>query len=146
LQTRGGARAFEIVYVTDLAAKFAGTKSFIPALEEALATFHESIARHIRPWQGQAVDEEEPAESPNEPGEPPIAAEPERKVTQRGEFAGRAFSIFNDGSIEIETGQGIQRFNSFAELSAVAAAKNGHADPNGSSRPGLEPGSIALVT
>ena len=47
-------RAFEIVYVADLATKFAGTKSFIPAVEEALAAFHEDIARHIRPWQGPA--------------------------------------------------------------------------------------------
>ena len=52
-------RAFEIVYVTDLAARFAGSKSFVPALEEALAAFYDSIAQHIRPWQGRVAVEEE---------------------------------------------------------------------------------------
>jgi hypothetical protein len=47
-------------------------------------------------------------------------------VKQQGEINGRTFSIFDDGSIEVETGQGIQRFKSFAELNA-AASRNGQA-------------------
>jgi hypothetical protein len=127
-------RAFEIVYVADLAAKFAGTKSFIPAVEEALAVFHEDIARHIRPWQGPiqpaaGSDAAVAAESEDRSEDEEIVAERERTIIQSGHFNGRAFSIFDDGSIEIETGNGIQRFSSFAELTAAAAAKNGHADP-----------------
>jgi hypothetical protein len=49
-----------------------------------------------------------------------------RNVKQQGEINGRTFSIFDDGSIEVETGQGIQRFKSFAELNA-AASRNGQA-------------------
>jgi hypothetical protein len=103
-------RAFEIVYVTDLAARFAGSKSFVPALEEALAAFYDSIAQHIRPWQGRVVvDEEAVTEESAEVGEPPPAAEPERKIAKSGQINGRTFSIFDDGSIEIETGNGVQR-------------------------------------
>ena len=50
---------------------------------------------------------------------------------QTGMFAGKSFSIFDDGSIEIETGSGLQRFKDFTELRA-AAAKNGHAPDEGS--------------
>jgi len=57
-----------------------------------------------------------------------MATEPRRRVAKRGQVNGRAYSIFDDGSIEIETGNGVQRFNSFAELTAAAATKNGHAD------------------
>jgi hypothetical protein len=132
-------RAFEIVYVTDLAARFAGSKSFVPALEEALAAFYDSIAQHIRPWQGRvAVEEEAVTEESAEVGEPPPAAEPERKIAKSGQINGRTFSIFDDGSIEIETGNGVQRFSSFAELTA-AAAKNGHADAGRNSGRGTAP-------
>jgi hypothetical protein len=121
-------RAFEIVHVADLAAKFAGTKSLIPAIEEALAVFYENIAQHIRPWQGSvAVGEDSGVETADELGEP-VAVEPQRTIAQKGQFRGRAFLIFDDGSIEIETGNGVQRFNNFSELTAAAAAKNGHAD------------------
>jgi hypothetical protein len=49
----------------------------------------------------------------------------ERKVIQSGVFEGKSFSIFDDGSIEIETGSGLQQFKDFAELRAVAAARRG---------------------
>jgi hypothetical protein len=139
IDSPSGPRAFEIVYVTDLAAKFAGSKSFIPALEEALAVFHEEIARYIRPWQGRvAVEEEADVESADHLAEP-APAEPKRNIAQTGQFNGRAFSIFDDGSIEIETGSGIQRFNNFAELTAAAAAKNGHAEGGRNCGRGTEP-------
>ena len=46
----------------------------------------------------------------------------ERRVIQSGIFEGKSFSIFDDGSIEIQTGSGIKQFKDFAELRAVAAA------------------------
>jgi hypothetical protein len=46
----------------------------------------------------------------------------ERRVFQSGIFEGKSFSIFDDGSIEIQTGSGIKEFKDFAELRAVAAA------------------------
>ena len=49
-----------------------------------------------------------------------------RKVIQSGLFEGKSFSIFDDGSIEIQTGSGIKQFKDFAELRAVAAAKHGY--------------------
>jgi hypothetical protein len=122
-------RAFEIVYVTDLASRFAGSRTFIPALEEALAGFHESIAQRIRPWQGRSATEEDSATTTDASSETATDAEQTRTIIKKGEISGRGFSIFDDGSIEVETGNGIQRFSSFAELTAAAAAKNGHADP-----------------
>ena len=58
----------------------------------------------------------------------------ERRVIQSGIIEGKSFSIFDDGSIEIQTGSGIKQFKDFAELRAVAAA-NGQ---EGTSR--TEPG------
>ncbi len=115
--------------MTDLASRFAGTRSFIPALEEAFATFHEAIACHIRPWQAPSAPYDEVAAGASDVNEREATPKPERKVTRKGEFNGRAFSIFDDGSIEVETGSGIQRFENFAELTAAAGAgaKNGHA-------------------
>lgn len=127
-----GPRAFEIVHVADLAAKFAGRQAFIPAVDEALAAFREAITRHLRPWQppiAADVDEETAATYSEELGEPEVQAQPTRRIARRGEINGKSFTIFDDGSIEIETGNGVQRFKSVAELTAAAAAKNGHADP-----------------
>ena len=47
---------------------------------------------------------------------------------------GKLFSIFDDGSIEIQTGSGIKQFKDFAELRAVAAA-NGQ-EGTGRTEPG----------
>jgi hypothetical protein len=136
-------RAFEIVYVADVSTKFAGTKSFIPAVEEALVAFYESIARHVRPWQGtvQPADVGETAalEVEQRSGEEEAASEATRTVVKSGRFNGRQFSIFDDGSIEIETGNGVQRFKDFSELTAAASAKNGHADAGGDRGHGPEP-------
>jgi hypothetical protein len=43
----------------------------------------------------------------------------ERRVIQSGIIEGKSFSIFDDGSIEIQTGSGIKQFKDFAELRAV---------------------------
>ena len=42
----------------------------------------------------------------------------ERRVIQSGIIEGKSFSIFDDGSIEIQTGSGIKQFKDFAELRA----------------------------
>lgn len=130
LDIAGAPNYFNIAVVTDLSARFAGTRNFVPALDDAVAHFYETIARHVRPWQPSrtppvGIEFEDDLAATQGPAIPP--SEPERHVTQRGEVGGRAFSVFNDGSIEIETSNGIQRFNSLAELNAAAAAKNGHA-------------------
>ncbi len=58
----------------------------------------------------------------------------ERRVIQSGIIEGKSFSIFDNGSIEIQTGSGIKRFKDFAELRAVAAA-NGQ-EGTGRTEPG----------
>ncbi|MGH6826561.1 hypothetical protein [Methyloceanibacter sp.] len=123
-----GPAYFEIATVSVLGSRFVGTKNFVPAVEEAVRHFYETIARHIRPWQGHAAEEDVVTEESAEVDDQATTAEPKRKIVKRGEVAGRAYSIYEDGSIEIQTGNGVQRFNSFAELTAAAAAKNGHAD------------------
>ena len=137
-----GPRAFEIVYVADLASKFMGRQTFISAIDEALAAFREDITRHIRPWQASTtaeVDDDSDAASIKDIGQTAAPATPIRKVARRGEINGRSFSIFDDGSIEIETGNGVQRFKDFSELTAAASAKNGHADASGNGGHGPEP-------
>jgi hypothetical protein len=59
----------------------------------------------------------------------------ERRIIQSGIIEGKSFSIFDDGSIEIQTGSGIKQFKDFAELRAVAAAKNGQ-EGTGRTEPG----------
>ncbi len=58
----------------------------------------------------------------------------ERRVIQSGIIEGKLFSIFDDGSIEIQTGSGIKQFKDFAELRAVAAARISH-DGTGQTNP-----------
>jgi hypothetical protein len=128
IDTPSAPRAFEIVFVTDLGSRFAGPRTFIPALEEALASFYEDIAQHIRPWQGRSPAEEDVVTTTDASSETGTDAAQARTIIKKGEISGREFAIFDDGSIEVETVNGIQRFSSFAELTAAAAAKNGHAD------------------
>jgi hypothetical protein len=66
------------------------------------------------------------ADGPTEPAGDHAPSSKERKVIQSGVFEGKSFSIFDDGSIEIETGSGLQQFKDFAELRAVAAARISH--------------------
>lgn len=136
---------FEIATVTDLANRFSGTRNFVPAVEEAVKHFYETIARHIRPWEGRASPESESAlegddkiDSPGGSNGSADEARRTRNILRQGEFNGRSFSIFDDGSIEIETGNGVQRFKSFTEL--TAAAKNGHADVARNGGRGQAPG------
>jgi hypothetical protein len=127
IDSPSGPREFAIVHVADLASRFSGTKSFVPALADALTEFYENIASHIRPWQPPAkTDSAEDSVHDQNGIEQGHQTGLNRNVKQQGEINGRTFSIFDDGSIEVETGQGIQRFKSFAELNA-AASRNGQA-------------------
>jgi len=131
IDSASGPRGFQLVYVSDLATRFAGSRTFVPAVEEAIVAFYENLAQHVRPWQGRdSMDSEAVTESQDELDERAPPAEPKRKVTQSGKFKGRSFSIFDDGSIEVETENGVQRFGSVVELNAAIAAKNGHANPD----------------
>src|SRR5262245_13454041 len=154
----GGPRSFELISVTDLAGRFAGSRTFIAGLEQALSEFHENIARHLRPWHAptsqSAQEDEITADEPikhlndspstgvsthsgdngqsadmsmKDSGNNGQSSKTERKVTRSGMFEGKSFSIFDDGSIEIETGSGLQQFKNFAELRAAAAARDGNA-------------------
>jgi len=69
------------------------------------------------------------ADGPTEPAGDNAPSSKERKVIQSGVFEGKSFSIFDDGSIEIETGSGLQQFKDFAELRAVAAAQTNPRSP-----------------
>jgi hypothetical protein len=147
LDSPSGPRSFEIVSVTDLAGRFAGSRTFIAGLEHALSEFHDNVARHLRPWraptspvtedEGAAADalersDDERTEDESAPAGDTLQhsrengrSSKQRKVTQSGVFDGKSFSIFDDGSIEIETTSGVQQFKDFAALRAAAEAKNG---------------------
>jgi hypothetical protein len=107
LDSQAAPQSFEIVHTSDLEGKFADARKFVEVLEETLAAFYEGVARHLRPWQGTSD---------------PIG---DRRIVRRGEINGRSFVVFEDGSIEIDTGAGVKRFDSLSDL--TAAAKNGHA-------------------
>ncbi len=127
IDSSSGPRAFDLVYVTDLANRFAGSRTFVPAVEEALIAFYENLAQHIRPWQPTpAPTDGEPVQQDLEERDGPKSpAVPTRQILERGEIDGRTFSIFSDGSIEVETASGVQQFANFAQLQAAAATKNG---------------------
>lgn len=114
-------REFEISTVTDLAQKFFGPASFVEGLEAAVPSFYDGVARHTVPWQPS------PPEGPAGSGHKSISEAIEEiaprsqrtnRLVQRGQIEGRAFSIFDDGSIEVETNQGIKWFKNLAALQA----------------------------
>jgi hypothetical protein len=108
LDSQAAPQSFEIVHTSDLEGKFADPRKFVEVLEETLAAFYDGVARHLRPWQGGAD------------------AIGDTRIVRRGEINGRSFVVFEDGSIEIDTGAGVKRFDSLSDLSA--AAKNGHGE------------------
>lgn len=115
-------KCFDVITVTDLGRKFSGTKNFIDVLETALPQFYDSIARHIRPWQPS------PASGPLEGDESladTVESLPNRKLTPRqivkqGAAGNGHYLVFADGSIEVETPNGIRSFKSLGELLAHA--------------------------
>jgi hypothetical protein len=110
--------------VSDLANKFAGPRTFMPAVEEAIVAFYENLAQHVRPWQPtpSAPDGEPTQEKLEETESSGVSP---RQVVQRGQIEGRTFSIFSDGSVEIETASGVQQFENSSQLQAAATARNG---------------------
>ena len=116
-------RTFEITTVMDLERKFFGPSSFVDGLETAVPKFYDNIARHIEVWQpmppsgpasGRAESLAEEIDSLIDTKKIP------KKVVQRGEMDGRAYSIFEDGSIEVETAQGVKWFKDLAALQSFA--------------------------
>lgn len=43
-------KAFEVLYIVDLAGKFSGNKVFIEALEQAVPHFYEQAGQRLRAW------------------------------------------------------------------------------------------------
>lgn len=120
-------KSFEVFTVTDLGKKFAGTKNFIEMLETAVPQFYDGVARHIRAWHpGPAPGPVEGEETLTDT----VANLPDpQKITQRvlrgGEVAGGRYSMFEDGSIEVETRSGKLRFKDLKELSSYGKSSNG---------------------
>ena len=130
-------RAFEVVVSCDLDRKF-GVQTFPPAIEDTVLEFYETVARHIRaPKPARAsdaveVDVGDAWMSSNE-------SLPEPKPKETGVINGRAFTIFDDGSVEIEAADGIKRFDSVVELMAAAQQQqnsNGSVSSDTTSPPG----------
>ena len=73
LETEGAnsvPRAFEVLYVVDLAGSFSGSKKFIEALEQAVPHFYEQAGQRLRAWVAPPprIRSADPAEE-NEPDE-----------------------------------------------------------------------------
>lgn len=123
---RAGAlpKSFEITTVMDLASKFFGPSSFVDGLESAVPMFYDNIARHIEAWQpappvGPAGGETESLSE--EINALSSTIDSPRKVAQRGQIDGRAYTVFEDGSIEVETTQGIKWFKDLAALQSFSS-------------------------
>jgi hypothetical protein len=113
-------KQFDVATVTDLERRFSGTKTFIDGLEAAVPRFYETVARHISPWypapvpgpptNGQKEDIAATVEGLDGPSPRPM------RVVQQGVVEGRRYSIFENGSIQIETATGTKWFKDFAAL------------------------------
>jgi hypothetical protein len=81
---------------------------------------------------GLAPEPEPMAETPRPPTvaeilarggeEPPAPAEPAPRIVREGQFAGRRYRMFENGSLEIDTDQSTIRFGSLDEFRAFVAA------------------------
>ena len=112
-------KQFDVVMITDLDRRFSGQRTFIEGLEMAVPRFYTSVASHIRAWQPVPTPGlEEAVESLAVAVEGIRAEAAAASVVQQGNFNGRRFSIFNDGSIEVETSSGTKWFKDFAALQA----------------------------
>jgi hypothetical protein len=131
-------KSFDVTTVTDLGRKFASPRSFIDLLEAAAPQFYDNVARYIRGWQpGPVSGPAEGAETLTET----VASLPDPKkvpqrVVRRGQVSGGRYSVFEDGSIEVETPSGMRRFKDITELLSYAKPTK---DPNAHS-----PGQAAL--
>jgi hypothetical protein len=125
-------KCFEIMTRTDLGKKFSGTKNFIEILETAVPQFYDNIARHIRAWQpgplsGPAEGQETLADTVAGIPTPKQALQ---RVVKREQVGNGGFSVFEDGSIEVETPRGTRKFKNFGELISFAkSAKGPHQIP-----------------
>lgn len=112
-------KGFVISLATDLERKFFGPKTFIDGLEAAVPRFYDNAARHIQTWQAQpprgpaGESDETLAETVDRI---PEAAKTTSKIIRRGQIGDRSFSIFADGSIEVETPHGTKWFEDISAL------------------------------
>ncbi|MCG8559806.1 MAG: hypothetical protein MI824_08405 [Hyphomicrobiales bacterium] len=120
-------RSFEVAVISDLERKFFGPQSFIEGLEAAVPQFYDSVAKHIREWramppEGPAVQVDENLTEPFDRARV-VRRNPDR-VAHKGSIDGRVYSIFEDGSIEVETPRGVKWFRDLAALQSFAAASS----------------------
>jgi hypothetical protein len=97
-----------------------------PAVAPVMTSPAEPEAAATRPEPPPARPAADPPRSPTvadviarqEQPEPPV---PPRIVTREGQFAGRKYRMFQDGSLEIDTEQSTIRFGSLDEFRAFVA-------------------------
>ena len=111
--------SFRISVVSDLGPRFAGRKTFIESLEKAVPDFYDGIVKHIKAWvppppPGPATRAEESLEEAIE--RISDARKPSGKIIKSGTISGRRFVIFENGSIQVETREGLKLFPDFGAL------------------------------
>lgn len=111
--------SFEVFVVTDLANRFSGRKAFIQSLENAVPAFYDGIGRHIKEWRpppprGPATRNDESLEEAMD--RISSSRRPSEKIIKRGTISGRRFAIFENGSIEVETSDGVKWFKDLGSL------------------------------
>lgn len=111
--------SFEVSVVTDLAGRFSNRRVFIETLESAVPAFYDRVAKHIKEWRsppprGPAT---RAGESLQEAIDRLSGARPRsEKIIKRGTISGRRFAIFENGSIEVETSEGVKWFEDLDSL------------------------------
>jgi hypothetical protein len=105
----------------NLAERFGGPKVFVESVDSAVATFCDSIARHLRAWQ--------PRQSRRQHDQPEIAQEEgegaDRVIVREANIPGGHVRIFDDSSIELQTEAGTTWYRSFTELERSLRMKDG---------------------
>lgn len=112
-------KSFELSTSSDLERKFFGPNSFVEGVEAAIPKFYDDLARHIVAW--KPAPPNGPASSFDNDLSDYVAdiippTQKMRNAVRQGQIDGRAFSIFEDGSIEVETQQGLKWFKNLAAL------------------------------
>jgi hypothetical protein len=109
--------AFELSRSVDLGQSFGGPRLFVQGVDNAVWSFCDSIARHLRAWQPRPVRVEQPERAETE------AQSPEKVVIQEAAIPGGIVKIFDDSSIELQTAEGSNWFANFPELERSLRAK-----------------------
>jgi hypothetical protein len=145
--------AFELSKSFDLGQRFAGSRIFVEAVDSAVWSFCDSIARHLRqPPPVREQDDSEQERSDQEsaqaqceevsiktdvPHDEPVIREmpssnDNRDVVQEADIPGGHVKVFDDGSIELQTGARTTWYRNFAELErALHGRAAGSTETNG---------------